>query len=145
MRYNRREKLQAFVPVAIQGLNIGIMAIGSSGSGKSHTFEGTKSEHGVIPLFVSGLLTALSERAEACWNRVLIFGRLSPLPATQSSAVLSLSNLPKSSTRRPQISLWRRRALVEPSSGRYLIRTHAVSRGWTRGKDRAWRELRSIP
>ena len=54
--------LRNFVSVALQGINLGILSIGSSVSGKRQTLEGSKSISGVISLFMEGLFAGIEEK-----------------------------------------------------------------------------------
>jgi len=55
--------LAPFIAPAVQGLNIGVITVGSSGAGKTHTIGGAGTEPGVSHCFVEGLFNALSDKA----------------------------------------------------------------------------------
>jgi len=54
----------AFVPVALQGINLGFMSFGATGSGKAQTLEGIKNDPGIIQLFIEDLFKAIQEKSE---------------------------------------------------------------------------------
>lgn len=57
-------QIQNFVSPVVQGLNLAVMAVGASGSGKSFTLNGSASEFGVIHYFVEGLFNTLNNTLE---------------------------------------------------------------------------------
>lgn len=64
------DKLQVagFVKHAATGQNATIFAYGPTGSGKTHTMQGTHSDRGVIPRAVDALLSHVEkERTEGAW------------------------------------------------------------------------------
>ena len=51
------------MPYALEGVNVGVITFGSSGSGKSFTLEGSKTEQGVVVLFADALFNAIAEKS----------------------------------------------------------------------------------
>ena len=52
------------MPSVVQGFNLAIISIGSSGSGKSYTLGGSASDMGIIHYFVDGLFNSLNSRLD---------------------------------------------------------------------------------
>jgi len=63
------KKVKPFLESVMQGINFGIFVIGSTGSGKSYTLEGTNVDPGLIHHFVEGLFKAISNKQ----NQVFVF------------------------------------------------------------------------
>lgn len=61
--------------VSLQGLNVGIISVGASGTGKTSTFEGSQSEQGIVNFFVDGLFTGIADKAQVYLYSIIYFNR----------------------------------------------------------------------